>query len=277
MGRIVTLTTDFGINDPYVGALKGALLTVNPGALIVDITHGVEPGNIAEGAFVIAGACSYYPPGTIHVGVVDPGVGTERRAVLVETEKFLFVGPDNGLFTSALTHETLLRRINLTENRYFRDTVSSTFHGRDIFAPVAAHLSLGVEPSAFGPALDSLVSLASPAPELIRGATGSVLFGVVIHIDSFGNCISSITESDIECHFQGVELSELKVEVKAVEVPGLCTTYGEGSGSPRPDPVALIGSSGHLEVALPGGNGARAFGIETGEKVTVSAICGGEG
>jgi S-adenosylmethionine hydrolase len=270
MGKIVTLTTDFGARDSYVGALKGALLSIDPGAMIVDITHGIEPGNVAEGAFVIAGACSHYPPGTIHVGVVDPGVGTGRKAILIETEKHLFVGPDNGLFTYALagvlSRDAALKAINLTENRYFRASVSPTFHGRDIFAPVAGHLSLGVAPEAFGPVIDTFVSLASPTPNFVRDATGSTLSGEVIHIDSFGNCISSIKEADIGLHFKGVEPALLQVVVKSVEMSGLCHTYGDCS---KGGPVALIGSSGFLEVALSGGNGARELGIGIGERVSV--------
>jgi hypothetical protein len=284
MGKIVTLTTDFGSNGPYVGALKGALLSVDPGAVIVDITHEIEPGNIAEGAFVLAGAYSAFPSGTVHVGVVDPGVGTKRKAVLIETEKYCFVGPDNGLFSylfsgtlsEPFSNDPILKRINITENKYFGSSVSATFHGRDIFAPVAAHLGLGVKPEAFGPALDSVVTLPAPKPSFAKGADGSTLAGEatlmsalsgeIIYIDRFGNCITNIKEADIDSYFQGVEPARLKVVVKSVEMSGLCRTYGDCS---RGGPVALIGSSGFLEVAIAGGNGAKEFGVAKGEAVMV--------
>ncbi len=273
MAKIITLTTDFGIRDSYVGALKGALLSVNPEAVIVDISHTIEPGNIKEGAFVIAGAYSYYPVGTIHVGVVDPGVGGQRKALLVETERHFFVGPDNGLFTFALGRESIVRSLELKQKRYFRDKVSSTFHGRDIFAPVAAHLSLGVEPSAFGTRLASCIALDSPTPKFTNSAlSGEVIYGEVIYIDNFGNLITSIREEDLTARFKGTEADRLRVEVKGVEILGVCSTYADrGSG----EGVALIGSSGYLEVAINGGSSVSYLNIGLGEKVSVSVSVDG--
>ena len=270
MAKIITLTTDFGVRDSYVGALKGALLSVNPGAIIVDISHAIEPGNIGKGAFVIAGAYSYFPAGTIHVGVVDPGVGGERNAIIVETEQYLFVGPDNGLFTIALGRENIVRSVELAEKRFFREPLSSTFHGRDIFAPVAAHLSLGVKPAAFGPKLSYCVQLACATPEFSDTShSGKVIYGTVIYIDNFGNLVTSIREADIASYFTDIEFVELTVELKRSKIPGILATYSEVVEG---EVVALIGSSGYLEVAVNNGSAASKFDITSNEEVTVSAV-----
>jgi S-adenosylmethionine hydrolase len=153
--RIITLTTDFGLKDPWAGIMKGVILSINPGARVVDITHFVTPQNIIEGAFILSQSCPRFPAGTIHVAVVDPGVGGKRNPILVETEGFFLIGPDNGLFSLVLEKERVKRVIRLTRREYFLPDVSTTFHGRDIFAPVAAHLSLGVDPASFGEPLET--------------------------------------------------------------------------------------------------------------------------
>ncbi len=263
MVRIITVTTDFGQKDSYVGALKGALLSVNPNAVIVDICNDISPGAIQEAAFILSGAYASFPPGSIHLGVVDPGVGSGRRAIIVETAKHTFVGPDNGLFSFALSRESIVKRVNITKSGYFNNPVSPTFHGRDIFAPVAGHLSLGVEAEAFGTVADSIVTLPVSLP-LFKGGE---LSGTVIHIDGFGNIITSIKEPDMLLYFPGAQASQLTVETGSVKVKGLSATYSdtkEGSG------VALIGSSGYLEVALNGGSCAASFNVKVGEKVRVT-------
>ncbi len=167
MQKIMTLTTDFGLKDPYIGAMKGAILSINPSVLITDITHMISPGNVLEGALVLSEAYKFFPKGTIHVGVVDPGVGGRRLPVLIETDRYSFIGPDNGLFSLAVRKEKVRRVVRLSSRGYFLKKVSSTFHGRDIFGPAAAHLSLGVDPGKFGNAIEpgDLKSVECPRPQ----------------------------------------------------------------------------------------------------------------
>lgn len=258
MERIITLTTDFGLKDPYLGAMKGSILSVNAAAKIVDITHLVTQGDIREGALVLKDACAYFPSGTIHVGVVDPGVGGARRPLLIETERFLFVGPDNGLFSPALEREKVLRVIHLTDKRFFSKTVSPTFHGRDIFGPVAAHLSLGADPSGFGVRVEGIEGLASPEPKREEGSVA----GSVIYIDSYGNLITDIDERDIE----SLRSSSLEVVIKGRSLDGIVETY---SGVEEEALAALIGSSGRLEVAVNLGSAQKLLGAGVGERVVV--------
>lgn len=256
---LITLTTDFGLKDPYQGAMKGAILSVNPEARVIDITHLVSPGDIVEGAFVLLESYGFFPDGTVHVAVVDPGVGGMRRPMLVETERFLFVGPDNGLFSLVLRNEKVKRVVQLTEERYFRKEVSNTFHGRDIFGPVAAHLSLGVSPSAFGPEITDILEISLPKPSLEMG----VITGEVIYIDSFGNIITNINRGDA-LSFGG----DAAVELNNKGIEGLKRTYSEVTGGSA---LALISSSGFLEIAVNGGDAARLFNAQVGDKVLLRA------
>lgn len=256
---LITLTTDFGLKDPYQSAMKGAILSVNPDARIVDITHLVSPGNIVEGAFVLLASYAYFPDGTVHAGVVDPGVGGMRRPILVETERFLFVGPDNGLFSLVLRNERVKRVVHLAEEKYFRKEVSNTFHGRDIFGPVAAHLSLGVSPSEFGPEIHDILEISLPRPSVDLG----VITGEVIYIDSFGNIITNIERGDA---LSSGEDPEVELNNKVIE--GLKRTYSEVTGGSA---LALISSSGFLEIAVNGGDAARLFNAQTGDKVILRA------
>jgi S-adenosylmethionine hydrolase len=161
---IITLLTDFGLEDPYVGIMKGVILNLNPKASLVDLTHQVGPGDIVQGARIIRDSFSFFPPGTIHVAVVDPGVGTNRKPILVKSRNHFFVGPDNGLFWPIIETDPRFRLIHLTRKEFFRPHISRTFHGRDIFAPVAGHLSLGVEPSKMGEIMEDPMSLPDVAP-----------------------------------------------------------------------------------------------------------------
>ncbi|MBI2413578.1 MAG: SAM-dependent chlorinase/fluorinase [Deltaproteobacteria bacterium] len=256
---LMTLTTDFGLKDPYQGAMKGAILSVNREARIIDITHLISPGNILEGALVMLESCGFFPKGTIHVGVVDPGVGGKRRPILVETERFLFVGPDNGLFSLVLRNEKVKRVVHLTEERYFRKEVSNTFHGRDIFGPVAAHLSKGVSPSGFGPEITDILGISLPEPEREKG----VIAGEVIYVDSFGNIITNINGSDALSFGPDASL-----ELNGKEIKGLKRTYSEaGNGSP----LSLISSSDFLEIAVNAGDAGKAFNARVGDKVFLRA------
>lgn len=256
---LITLTTDFGLKDPYQGAMKGAMLSVNRDARIIDITHLVSPGDIVEGALIMLESCGFFPEGTIHVGVVDPGVGGERRAILVETERFFFVGPDNGLFSLALRGANVRRIIHLTEKKYFRDEVSNTFHGRDIFGPVAAHLSRGVSPAEFGPEITDIRGISLPATAREKG----VIAGEVIYVDSFGNIITNI-EKDEALSFG----EDASVELNGKKAGSLKRTYSE---APKGAQLALISSSGLLEIAVNGGDAARLFNAQVGDKVILRA------
>lgn len=270
---IVTLTTDFGLSGPYVGAMKGVILSVNPRATIVDITHEVQPQRVEEGCFLLGAAWPHFPSGSVHVAVVDPGVGSERRGLAVATPAGFFVGPDNGVLSAALPDSARPRgfrgvakpvrlpqgyvAVAISNPDYVRQPLSQTFHGRDVFAPVAAHLTLGVEVDSFGERVASVLAL--PLFRAVRRADGS-LAGRVIHVDRFGNLVTNIRAVDIGG-------SDVTVEVAGAVLHGLATTYGDGD-----DLVALIGSSGYLEVALPLGSAAQLLDVDVETPVTVRPV-----
>ncbi len=268
-GAVITLLTDFGLADAYVGAMKGVVLGINPQATLVDLTHDVAPQDVLQGAFTLSTAWRYFPAGAIHVAVVDPSVGTERRAILLEGQGHLFLAPDNGMLTFILpTEETHsspfqpyqarvpegFRAYALTNPKYWRSPVSATFHGRDVFAPVAGHLSLGVPPQECGEPVDTLMRLAVPVPRWQEGK----LAGHVLHIDRFGNVVTSIRAEELA--------SQLDVEVKigGATVRGLVSAYAKANGL-----SALIGSHGYLEVALTNGGAARTLGVKVADEVEV--------
>ena len=268
---IITLTTDFGLEGPYVAAVKGAILTINPQVTIVDISHAVRPQAIEQGAFLLASAWPYFPRGSIHLGVVDPGVGTERQALAMRTPAATFVGPDNGLLSPALPDEVReaawghdqpfpirlpegYRAVSLINEAYFRQPVSSTFHGRDIFAPVAAHISLGVPLAELGPPVEEVLGL---APLRARRQPDGSLRGRVIHIDVFGNLVT-----DVRCEDLAAERPTM--EVAGRRIVGLSLTYQEGA-----EIVAVVGSSGYLEIAAPRASAAELLGAALGMPVLV--------
>lgn len=263
----IALLTDFGLKDGYVAAMKGVILGIAPMARLIDITHGVEAQNIAEGAFLLQSVCPYYPDGTVYVAVVDPGVGTKRRALAIRTKHAYFIGPDNGLLASvvdAARHDPAdtVEIIELTERRFWRPHISSTFHGRDIFAPVAAHLLADVPFEALGQPIDTIVPSVHAPPH--RPAEG-VVEGSIIHVDRFGNCVTNITRDDLVAD-DPARVNELHVELAGKRVPGLYTTYSAG---PVGVPMALFGSSDHLEVAVPNSSAAQWFGVTVGDRVRV--------
>lgn len=260
MDRIVTLTTDFGLKDPYVGAMKGAMLSVVRDISIIDITHLIGQGKILEGAFIMLEACRYFPKGTVHVGVVDPGVGSERKPILVETDDYFFVGPDNGLMSLAARSLGMKKAIELTERKFFRPEVSSTFHGRDIFGPVAASLSVGADPSEFGKELGRITALDIPRPVAIDNG----ISGEVIYADSFGNLITNITQDDINGLGAGCEVS-----IAGRMLDGIKKTYSMAANGAL---LALIGSSGYLEVAVNSGSAAGVLKAVVGEKIKVLPV-----
>jgi S-adenosylmethionine hydrolase len=252
---LVTLTTDFGSGSSYVAAMKGALLSVNPQATIVDLTHDLPPQDLVATSYFLADALPYFPAGTIHVVVVDPGVGADRSLLCVEWNQQLLLAPDNGCWTSLepLAREPL-KVYRLSHSKYWRSRVSSTFHGRDIIAPVAGHLTLGVSPSDLGPRVESWVRLELPKP--IDSESG--LQGQVVMIDRFGNLITNLNlRPDQRAH---------SVQIGSTKVPRIVRTYGDCEPG---DLVALIGSSGRLEIAEVNGSAARLLQLGVGTPVAV--------
>ncbi len=251
---IITLTTDFGYADGYVGALKGAILSIAPQAHIVDITHGIAPQAIAQAAFVLQQAVPYFPADTIHLAVIDPGVGSARRPLALRTSHATFVGPDNGLFTPFLTPAGTVQIVHLTQSQYWRPQPSVTFHGRDIFAPVAAHLAAGVPLAEMGVGIDDPVRLVDTAPSRMAGGA---LHGTVIHIDYFGNLITNLPAA-------WLGEKQWTVEVHGEVVPAISPHYAAVAPGRL---VAYVGSSGTLEVAVRDGNAARELVAKRGDSV----------
>lgn len=252
---VVTLLTDFGLEDPYVCMMKGVMLSVNPAVRIIDISHHVTPGAISQAAQILQETYPYFPNGTIHVAVVDPGVGTDRRAIVLVARSHLFVGPDNGIFSPIIEACQEAEVIHLSKNRYFLQHVSDTFHGRDIFAPVAGHLSQGVDPFDMGPVIYDPIHLKFPAP----CRKGGSLYGRIVHVDHFGNLITNIRRAELEGFSAGsiplVRIGDLRIE-------GIQKTYAQtGAG----EPLALFGSSGYLEIAVNRGRAADRTGLDPAE------------
>ncbi len=256
---IITLLTDFGLKDHYVASMKGVMLSINPHATLVDVTHQVAPQDIHEGGFILANAYPCFPRGTIHLAVVDPGVGGSRKPILLVTEDHYFVGPDNGLFTFVMQKEKRTKVLSLTNPAYFLPRVSDTFHGRDVFAPVAGYLSRGIKPEDFGSRLRSWVSLDVREPSV----KGNALTGEVVHVDAFGNLVSNISEEALR-GFSGKRPVMVRIGRRTIGRIG--KSYGDGA---KGEVVALIGSGGFLEVSVSEGNAQRALKIQKGEKVKV--------
>lgn len=256
---IVTLTTDFGVGSRYVGAMKGAMLSVNPHLSIVDLTHAIPQGDVRQGAIALDETAVWYPRGTTHVAVIDPGVGTERRILYAEIAGQQFVAPDNGLL-SCLAERAWPTRMFVVENReYWLPSSSSTFHGRDIMGPVGAHLAGGLEPSLLGPPTNDLVIL--PLPEAQR--VGQTIVGEVIEVDSFGNLITNITE---EMLAEVPRDESVRIVCDDHETFGIFDTYG---AQPPMTLIALIGSGKKLELAIVSESAAMMLGVGVGAKVSV--------
>ena len=261
---VITLLTDFGTTDAYVGIMKGVIAAIHPEARVIDLTHAVPPQHVLAGALLLRSAVDVFPPGTIHVGVVDPGVGSARQPLLVETDAGWLIGPDNGLLWPA-AQRLRLRTIRLLENReFFRHPVSQTFHGRDIFAPSAAHVCRGVEPSRVGHVLERMVELSAPAVE----RTSSGLSGEVVYVDRFGNLVTNI-EAEMLAGFPAQQVS---VSIWGMHVAGPVAAY---TSVPEGAPLAIVGSWGMLEVAVRNGSAAEVFATGPGAPVTVVVQSGG--
>ena len=272
---LLVFTTDFGLSDSYAGVMKGVAYGINPVLRFIDLTHQIAPQNVAEGAFVLGVAHRYFPPDAIHVAVVDPGVGTSRRPVLLETPHGSFVAPDNGLLSRVLAEylpdppaepdivslPAPVRAFHLTNRDYWLHPVSSTFHGRDIFTPVAAHLSLGVAAESMGEETAELTWLPLPQPRI----TDESVSGEIIYSDVYGNLISSIPKSLLEDR----EIREIRIRGRVIR--SLNATFNDiPSDSPKPELVALFGSHGYLEVAVPNGSAAAHLQVGPGERITVA-------
>jgi S-adenosylmethionine hydrolase len=253
------LLTDFGTADYFVGAVKGAILSVNPTAVIADITHEIPPQDIEAAAFTLLAAYKTFPAGTIHVAVVDPGVGSTRRPILVSAGDQFFVGPDNGLFTYIYDQESSHQSVHVTAEKYFRPSPSSTFHGRDIFAPVAAALSKGVRPQAFGPLIVDEVRLAQALDPVVK--KNDTVEARIIHIDRFGNCITNITR-DV------VEDKPAILLVKEKEICNFRDFYSDVDNAN--ELFAIWGSAGFLEIAVNRGSAALTLGAKRGEAVILT-------
>lgn len=265
---LITITTDFGTEDAYVPAMKGTMLSVCPDARLVDVTHEIHPQDVMEAGFVLQSALPYFPAGSIHLVVVDPGVGTDRRAVALRADEQWFVGPDNGVFPLVLDDEPPEAIVELDEPEFWRSrSPSTTFHGRDIFAPAAAHLATGRTLDEIGSPIDSLEPLRWARPSVAPGTAQ----GWVVHVDHFGNCITNLRRSTLA---EAAELDDsdpsveafppLKAFVGTTTLQNLHPTYG---AVPEGDPLLLFGSTGYLEVAANGGNAAELLDIRKGDSV----------
>jgi S-adenosylmethionine hydrolase len=257
---VITLTTDFGSRDPYAAEMKAVILSISPMVTIVDITHDIEKFNIRMGAYILASSSPYFPRDTIHVAVVDPGVGTKRLPIVVRTKRGFYVGPDNGVLALAAKSQGIERVYRITNRRLMMPEISDTFHGRDIFAPAAAHVARGTRLARFGPEIHTIVT-----PEFAKVTRRKhVLVGEVMHIDDFGNIVTNFERKELEQ--MGIE-DTVDVKLKSVVFKlKLCGAYAEVE---RQKPLAIIGSHNFLEISINLGNAAEHFKTTVGDKVTL--------
>jgi S-adenosylmethionine hydrolase len=256
---LVTLTSDFGTGSPYVAAMKGVILSISPAATIVDVTHDVRPQDVRHGALILEDVTRRFPPETIHVAVVDPGVGTDRAILYARIGRHSYVAPDNGLLSRLTRRTPPAALIRLTTSEYWLRPVSSTFHGRDIMAPVAAHLTLGLDPNRLGPPLERLVELDWPEPTIAPGK----IEGEILDVDSFGNLVTNI---DAEILARIPDPRNAEIQLGKYETLGIVSTYAD---RPQGTLIALVGSTGRLEISLVGGNVVKTTNANIGDRVTV--------
>jgi hypothetical protein len=259
---IITLTTDFGINDHFVGAMKGVILDIVPEAAIVDISHAVQAFDVLDGALAISQAYSCFPNGTIHVVVVDPGVGTERRPILASSDAYHFVAPDNGVLSMVYAREERMTVRHITAEHYFRQPISATFHARDVFAPVAAYLAKLVDSAKFGDVIEDYVRFAAPKPKAVGEKQ---LRGVVIKVDRFGNLITNVTPQDVPAAFAG-QAGAFKIVVGKTEITGIRGAYAEGAPG---EIFGILGSMGYLEICANRAAAAQITGAAKGSEVII--------
>jgi S-adenosylmethionine hydrolase len=255
---VITLTTDFGTSDPFVGIMKGVIAGRAPLARVIDVTHGIPPQQVLAGALVLRAAVPYFPAGTIHVAVVDPGVGGRRRSLCVETAGAVLVGPDNGLLSLAAPADTVRRIVHLTDERFFLSPRSGTFHGRDVFAPVAAALATGMAPAGLGAEVGTMERLSIPPVE----ADTATVRGRVLYVDHFGNLVTNVTPDELD-RFRGRALS---ISIRGVPVHGLALAY---SSVPPGEPVAVVNSWGLVEIAVRERSARVVLGAGEGDAVLI--------
>jgi hypothetical protein len=257
MPQIITLTTDLGSKDNYVGIMKGVILSINPNATIVDITHQISPGNIKEAAYNIKTAYRYFPPNTVHIIVVDPGVGTKRKILLLETPTSYFICPDNGILTYILKDFLYYKLFHVTNSHYFLEPLSNTFHGRDIMAPVGAHLSKGIEASCFGPEIQDIITLQEKEPQQTSFNT---LKGKIIYCDHFGNLVTNITKDHIP------NQKEFEIIVKNEKIDKISSSYLDVEEG---NLLAIWGSAGFLEISISCGNAKERLNAKVGDTILI--------
>ncbi|MFZ0427132.1 MAG: SAM-dependent chlorinase/fluorinase [Acidobacteriota bacterium] len=257
---LLTFTSDFGTREQYVGAVKGVVLSINPDVRLVDLSHEVPSHDVLAGAFTVVGSCPLFPSGTVHLVVVDPGVGSERRGIIASTERHLYVAPDNGVLSLLMEREHVSRVVSIEAEHYYRQPVSATFHARDIFGPVAAYLSKGVDILKFGPEISDYKKLVLPARKQLDDGS---LEGFILHIDKFGNATTSFTPADLPTEetggCRGFRIGDKRVE-RQVEY------YSDGA---EQEAFYLTGSSGYVEIAAFKQSAARLLGLRRGMKVTL--------
>jgi S-adenosyl-L-methionine hydrolase (adenosine-forming) len=269
----ITLITDFGLNDHFVGAMKGVILNVAPEAQIVDITHAVQPFDILDGALALAETYNYFPARTVHLVVVDPGVGTARRPIIASSDRHNFVAPDNGVLSLMYAKEERLHVRHVSSDHYFVQPISNTFHGRDIFAPVAAYLAKGVDHEKFGPEIGDYVRFNAPKPKSVDAKT---LRGVVLKVDRFGNLITNFTPKEVPALLEG-QANGFKITVGKREITTLHTNYAQGSPG---EVFAILGSMGYLEISSNRGAANQLTGAAKGSEVNITlggALAAGNG
>lgn len=262
---LITLLTDFGTQDEYVGVMKGVIAGINPDARVVDISHHIDPQDIVQGGFILAAAAPYFPAGTVHVAVVDPGVGGMRRILALECGGQRFVVPDNGLIERVLADQSPIAAVSVENQRYFLKRVSHTFHGRDIFAPVAAHLAAGLPLTELGLPVDRESIVSGVVPQC-RFSTQNCLEGMVVAVDRFGNLMTNIDAATIDRLAQRVAGKKMIVELADKQIGGIVASYDHVA---RHTPLALIGSRGLLEISVNCGNARQALDAGKRDRVRV--------
>ena len=259
---LITLTTDFGLNDHFVGTIKGVILDIAPEAEIIDICHAVQAFDVLDGALTIAQGYSYFPNATVHMVVVDPGVGTARRPIVLSTGRHYFVAPDNGVLSLVYAREERLQVRHIDAAHYYRQPVSNTFHARDIFAPVAAYLAKGVEVAKFGEEITDFVRFNAPKP---KATDGNTLRGVVLKVDRFVNLITNFTPQDVPALFQA-NPPAFKILVGKCEISEIHANYAEGAPN---EVFGILGSMGYLEIAANRAGAAQIIGTGKGSEVNI--------
>lgn len=260
--NVISLITDFGLKDNFIGVLKAVILRINPNAKIVDVCHEVEPQDILEAAFLLKSSFRYFPTGTVHLVVVDPGVGSRRKKILVRTKNYFFIGPDNGVLSLALKNEPPIETIEITNEKYFLQPTSNTFHGRDIFAPTCAYISKGEDIGEFGRRIKSFKDLELPKVKM----TSKNLTGEIIYIDRFGNLVSNIDRDLLEGFIKN---RRFKIRIKDKAIYNLSHSYSEGI---HLKPIALIDSYNYLEIAIKQRSAADYLGVNKGSKICVNRM-----